>query len=143
MYRIRIQAEPIALATEQEALWQGDFGAGAVVTFIGLMRDFNAEMAVSQMTLEHYPGMTERVFTELVAIAINRWVLRRITLIHRIGTLAIQDPIVFIGVTSAHRSDAFNACQFLIDELKTRAPLWKKEQTIQGARWVTTHTCLE
>lgn len=140
MRRVQIQAEPIALIAEQEALWRGDAGAGAVVTFIGLMRDFNAGVVVSQMTLEHYAGMTERVLTELANTAVNRWALRRLTLIHRVGVIIIQEPIVFIGVTAAHRREAFDACEFLIDELKNRAPLWKKEQTTQGARWVTTHT---
>lgn len=140
MRRVLIQTEPIALAAEQEMLWRGDAGVGAVVTFIGLLRDFNAGVAVSQMTLEHYPGMTERILTELADTAASRWALRRLTLIHRVGILAIQDPIVFIGVSGVHRSDAFDACEFLIDELKTCAPLWKKELTTQGARWVTAHT---
>lgn len=139
MRRVLIQTEPIALAAEQEMLWRGDAGVGAVVTFIGLLRDFNAGVAVSQMTLEHYPGMTERILTELADTAASRWALRRLTLIHRVGILAIQDPIVFIGVSGVHRSDAFDACEFLIDELKTCAPLWKKELTTQGARWVTAH----
>jgi molybdopterin synthase catalytic subunit len=140
MHCVGVQTDPIDLAAAQEALWRGHSGVGAVVTFIGLVRDFNADAAVMQLTLEQYPGMTQRVLESLVATAAARWECQQVTLIHRVGTLFVQDPIVLIGVTSAHRGDAFRACEFLIDELKTHAPLWKKESTATGARWVTPAT---
>jgi len=97
-----------------------------VVTFVGLMRNLNAGVAVSAMTLEHYPGMTEKALEAIAAQAAVRWDLMAIRIVHRVGPLRPQDPIVFVGVASAHRGDAFRACEFLIDYLKTRAPFWKK-----------------
>ena len=136
MALIRVQTEPFDAAAEQQALWLGDPGVGAVVTFVGLMRDLNDGVGVSQMTLEHYPGMTEKALAAVVAEAERRWSLTGITLIHRVGVLRPQDPIVFVGVASQHRGDAFRACELLIDYLKTRAPFWKKEHTDEGERWV-------
>ena len=136
MPRIRIQTEPFDLAAEQSALWRGNPRVGALVTFVGLMRDLHEGVAVSRMTLEHYPGMTEKALAEIAEEAIARWELEGVSIVHRVGVLEPQDSIVFVGVVSRHRSDAFRACEFLIDSLKTRAPFWKKEQTEQGERWV-------
>ena len=136
MHHIRVQSDPIDLAAEQEPLWQGGPEAGAVVTFVGLMRDLNAGVAVSAMTLEHYPGMTEKALETIAAEAAARWDLLGIRIVHRVGPLSPQEAIVFVGVVSRHRGDAFRACEFLIDALKTRAPFWKKEQTADGERWV-------
>jgi molybdopterin synthase catalytic subunit len=107
------------------------------VAFVGLMRDHNAGDGVRAMTLEHYPGMTERVLAEIADEARARWAVDRVLIIHRVGTLLPEDPIVLVAVTSSHRADAFRACEFLIDYLKTRAPFWKKETLIDGReRWL-------
>lgn len=136
MSRIQIQQEPIDIAAEQEALWRGRSQVGALVTFVGLMRDSNEGVGVSAMSLEHYPGMTEKALEGIASEAAVRWALDGIRIVHRVGLLAPQDAIVFVGVTSRHRGDAFRACEFLIDYLKTRAPFWKKETTAEGERWV-------
>jgi len=133
---IRIQQDPIDPAAEQDSLRRGRAQVGALVAFVGLMRDINAGSAVSAMTLEHYPGMTERALAAIADEAAARWRLDAIRIIHRVGRLLPEEPIVLVAVTSAHRGDAFRACEFLIDYLKTRAPLWKKEETDQGERWV-------
>jgi len=134
--RIQVQREPIDIPGEQEALWRGNPRVGALVSFVGLMRDLNAGIGVSAMTLEHYPGMTERALAAIAQEAEGRWDLEGITIVHRVGPLAPQDPIVFVGVASRHRGEAFRACELLIDYLKTRAPFWKKETTGSGERWV-------
>lgn len=136
MPRIQIQNEPFDIAAEQAALCRGNPRIGALVTFVGLMRDLSEGAEVSRMTLEYYPGMTEKALFATANEAATRWNLEGVTIIHRVGTLEPQDPIVFVGVVSRHRSDAFRACEFLIDYLKIRAPFWKKEQTAQGERWV-------
>ncbi|MBK5966578.1 molybdenum cofactor biosynthesis protein MoaE [Thiocystis minor] len=136
MPRIRIQTEPFDIAAEQDALWRDNPRVGALVTFVGLMRDLHEGVAVSRMTLEHYPGMTEKALAKIAEEANARWKLEGMTIVHRVGKLEPLDPIVFVGVASHHRGDAFRACEFLIDFLKTRAPFWKKEQTEQGERWV-------
>jgi molybdopterin synthase catalytic subunit len=136
MRRVQVQIEPFDLAAEQQALWHVSPRVGALVTFVGLMRDLSDGLTVSRMTLEHYPGMTEKALLAIVNEANARWNLDGISIIHRVGTLAPQDPIVFVGVISRHRGDAFRACEFLIDYLKTRAPFWKKEHTERGERWV-------
>ena len=136
MHHIRVQSDPIDLAVEQESLWRGRTEVGAVVTFVGLMRDLNAGVAVSAMTLEHYPGMTEKALEAIAAEAAARWDLLGIRIVHRVGPLSPPEAIVFVGVASAHRREAFRACEFLIDYLKTRAPFWKQETTAQGPRWV-------
>jgi molybdopterin synthase catalytic subunit len=100
------------------------------------MRDINEGIGVSAMTLEHYPGMTERALAAIADEAAALWTLEGISIVHRVGPLLPQDPIVFVGVVSPHRGEAFRACEFLIDYLKTRAPFWKKESTDQGERWV-------
>jgi molybdopterin synthase catalytic subunit len=136
MIQVQIQQEPIALAAEQDALWRGRPQVGALVSFIGLMRDMNEGLAVSGMTLEHYPGMTEKALAGIAEEAAGRWDLEAIRIVHRVGPLVPQDPIVFVGVAGRHRGEAFRACEFLIDYLKTRAPFWKKESTADGERWV-------
>jgi molybdopterin synthase catalytic subunit len=133
---VRVQETPLDFAREQALLCADTPQAGALVTFVGLMRDRNDGHAVSAMTLEHYPGMTEASLEAVAREAWRRWDLLGIRVVHRVGRLAPQDPIVFVGVLSAHRGDAFRACELLIDYLKTRAPFWKKELTDQGERWV-------
>lgn len=136
MIEIRIQDSPFDPATEQETLWRGQPQVGALVSFLGLMRDFNEGQGVIGMTLEHYPGMTENTLQAIAAEAVRRWDLDSVRILHRVGALLPADPIVLVAVTSAHRGDAFRACEFLIDYLKTRAPFWKKEVTATGERWV-------
>ncbi|OEG75592.1 molybdopterin synthase catalytic subunit [Shewanella colwelliana] len=113
-----------------------DNSDGAVVNFIGKVRDFNDGSAVTDLTLEHYPGMTEAVLHQIVVEARERWPLNKVTIIHRVGIMALGEQIVFIGVTSAHRKAAFAACEFLIDFLKTKAPFWKLEAGDKGSNWV-------
>lgn len=109
---------------------------GAVVTFTGKVRNHNLAADVSALTLEHYPGMTEKALAEIVALARERWALPRVSVIHRIGALYPGEEIVFVGVSAAHRRDAFDAVQFIMDYLKTCAPFWKREATPQGERWI-------
>ena len=111
-------------------------GIGAVVSFVGYVRDFNQDATVSELFLEHYPGMTEKALQQIVAQAEQRWPLLKVQLVHRVGWLGLGEPIVFVAVASAHRQAAFNAAEFIMDYLKTRAPFWKKEQTLDGERWV-------
>jgi molybdopterin synthase catalytic subunit len=133
---VRVQAEDFDVAREL-ALLRGDNRAvGAVAAFIGTVRDVNDDARVASMTLEHYPGMTEKALAAIVDAAKSRWDIIDALVIHRVGALAPSDQIVLVGVTSAHRGEAFAACEFIIDYLKTQAPLWKKEQTSEGARWV-------
>ena len=132
---IRVQVADFNVAQEYAQL-ANDNSDGAVVTFVGKVRDFNDGAAVTDLTLEHYPGMTEAVLAQIVAEARNRWPLNKVTVIHRVGTMALGEQIVFIGVTSAHRKAAFAACEFLIDFLKTKAPFWKLEAGAQGQNWV-------
>jgi molybdopterin synthase catalytic subunit len=111
--------------------------AGAVVSFTGLVRDLNADESVGQLTLEHYPGMTEKALTAIEAEAVERWELAGSLIIHRIGPLSPGDRIVFVAAAAAHRKAAFRACEFMIDTLKTNAPFWKKEATAGGSRWLS------
>ena len=136
MSGVRVQTGPFDLAEELEALRGGDPRVGALVSFLGYMRDFNQGGPVEKMTLEHYPGMTEKALEAIVAEARERWDLLGVRVVHRVGRLTPGDPIVLVAVTSAHRSEAFRACEFVIDYLKTRAPFWKKERTPEGERWV-------
>ena len=134
---IRIQKTPLDALAEIQPVYAGRSSVGGVVSFIGLMRDMNQGDAVSGMTLEHYPGMTEKALAAIVDEAGERWQLDAVRLIHRVGALEPQDPIVLVAVASAHRGEAFRACEFIIDYLKTRAPFWKREQTADGeSRWV-------
>lgn len=114
----------------------GNPATGALVCFTGYVREFNQGAEVQGLFLEHYPGMTERALQQIAEEAASRWPLQRIHILHRIGQLGLAEPIVFVATTSAHREDAFNACAFIMDYLKTRAPFWKKEQTPEGSRWV-------
>lgn len=109
---------------------------GAVVTFTGKVRNHNLGDDVSGLTLEHYPGMTEKALAEIIAEARTRWPLQRVTVIHRVGELHPGEQIVFVGVSSSHRNTAFNGAEFIMDYLKTRAPFWKREATSEGGRWV-------
>ncbi|NMH66199.1 molybdopterin synthase catalytic subunit MoaE [Shewanella salipaludis] len=132
---IRVQQQDFSVADEYARL-AGDAADGALVTFVGKVRDFNDGRTVTSLSLEHYPGMTEGVLERLVAQARARWPLGRVTVIHRVGTLALGEQIVFIGVSSAHRQAAFSACEYLIDFLKTQAPFWKLEADNHERRWV-------
>jgi molybdopterin synthase catalytic subunit len=133
---IRVQTQDFDLSTEVAALRAGRAEVGAVVSFIGTVRDMNEGAGVSEMELEHYPGMTEKALADIVEQARQRWPLYDALVIHRVGPLRPLDQIVLVAVTSAHRGDAFAACEFIMDYLKTAAPFWKKEQTEGGARWV-------
>jgi molybdopterin synthase catalytic subunit len=133
---IRIQAEDFDAGRELEALTGGRRDVGAVASFIGLVRDTNDGHSIRAMTLVHYPGMTEKALTEICRQAHARWDVLETLVIHRVGALQPGDRIVLVGVSSAHRGDAFHACEFIMDYLKTRAPFWKKETTPQGDKWV-------
>ena len=134
--RVSIQAEDFDLGAEVAALRARDAGVGAVASFIGTVRDRNDGQGVSAMELEHYPGMTERAIEAMIDTAMQRFDIRAARVIHRVGPLLPLDQIVMVAVTSGHRGQAFQACEFLMDYLKTQAPFWKKEQTPSGARWV-------
>lgn len=133
---VRVQAAPFDPGAETNAMHAANVGVGAVVAFVGYVRDFNDGLEVAGMFLEHYPGMTEKALGKIVAEAEQRWPLLKVEVLHRIGDLAPGEPIVFVGVASAHRQAAFDACNFIMDYLKTRAPFWKKERTSAGQRWV-------
>ncbi|MCM0044274.1 MAG: molybdopterin synthase catalytic subunit MoaE [Burkholderiaceae bacterium] len=133
---VRVQTDDFDLSTEVANLRRLTPKVGAVVTFVGTVRDLNEGEQVAEMELEHYPGMTEQALEEIVAEAKSRWELVDALVIHRVGPLRPLEQIVLVAVTSAHRGEAFDACEFIIDYLKTRAPFWKKEQTPSGARWV-------
>ena len=133
---VRVQTADFDAGKEIAALRAGDARVGAVATFIGTVRDVNDASQVSSLTLEHYPGMTEKALESIVAEARTRFDILDVLVIHRVGTLAPTDQIVLVAVTGAHRSEAFDACRFLMDYLKTRAPFWKKESTPQGSRWI-------
>lgn len=133
---IRVQTEDFDLGKEVAALRAGQAQVGAVVAFVGTVRDMNEGTGVSEMALEHYPGMTEKALENIVAQAKSRWSIFDTLVIHRVGPLKPLDQIVLVAVTSAHRGEAFAACEFIMDYLKTQAPFWKKEQTPDGARWV-------
>lgn len=133
---VRVQVEDFDVAREIAALHGRDTRIGAVAAFIGLVRDLNDASAVSTLTLEHYPGMTEKALLAIVDEAKSRWDIYDAVVIHRVGELKPADQIVFVAVSSAHRGEAFAACEFIMDYLKTRAPFWKKEQTPAGERWV-------
>lgn len=136
MSSVSVQSEPFDIAAEQDRLRAGNPRIGALVTFVGLMRDLSDGEAVESMLLEHYPAMTERALGDIVAEAGRRWDLLGVRVVHRVGELRPQDPIVLVAVAAVHRGEAFRACEFLIDYLKTRAPFWKKERTAEGERWV-------
>ena len=134
--RVSIQTEDFDLAAEVAALRQGDGRVGAVCSFVGTVRDRNDGQSVSTMELEHYPGMTEKSIEAMIDAAHRRFDILGARVIHRVGLLHPLDQIVLVAVSSAHRGESFQACEFLMDYLKTQAPFWKKEQTPDGARWV-------
>ena len=134
--RVAIQAQDFDLSAEVTALRQGDVQVGAVCSFVGTVRDRNEGDQVASLELEHYPGMTEKAIEAMIDAAMNRFDIRAARVIHRIGLLQPLDQIVLVAVTSAHRGESFQACEFLMDYLKTQAPFWKKEQTPEGAHWV-------
>jgi molybdopterin synthase catalytic subunit len=133
---VSVQTEDFDVSSELAAMRAGDAAIGAVVNFVGLVRDRNDGAAVAALTLEHYPGMTERALEKIVVEAGKRWSLNAVRVIHRVGTLQVEDQIVLVATASPHRGDAFEACAFIMDYLKTRAPFWKREDTPGGARWV-------
>ncbi|BDT74810.1 molybdopterin converting factor subunit 2 [Polynucleobacter sp. KF022] len=133
---IRIQENDFDLSAEIGTLRKNDPRVGAVVSFLGTVRDMNDGSQVKGMTLEHYPGMTEKALQEILDQAKARWDIYQTLVIHRVGPLLPEDQIVLVAVTSAHRGEAFAACEFIMDYLKTAAPFWKKEDTPEGARWV-------
>jgi len=134
--RVRVQETDFDVGRELEALARGCKDIGAIASFVGLVRGENDGDAIAGMTLEHYPGMTEKALEGICDEAHARWRLLDMLVIHRVGRLAPGDRIVLVGVASAHRGDAFAACEFIMDYLKTRAPFWKREDTSAGSRWV-------
>ncbi|MFC4260646.1 molybdenum cofactor biosynthesis protein MoaE [Marinobacter lacisalsi] len=136
MTEVRVGEADFDVAHEYARLRDSGGGTGAIATFTGLVRDSGDLSGVTGLYLEHYPGMTEQVIEDLIRQARERWALRSVRVIHRVGTLKLTDQIVFVGVASAHREDAFAACQFLMDILKTSVPFWKKELTESGEHWV-------
>jgi molybdopterin synthase catalytic subunit len=137
---VRIQTADFDVSAEIAALRRGNPKIGGVASFLGVVRDVNEGDAVADMTLEHYPGMTEKAIEAIVGQAKERWNIYDALVIHRVGCLKPTDQIVLVVVTSAHRGDAFAACEFIMDYLKTQAPFWKKEQGGSGARWVDART---
>ena len=133
---ISVQLEDFDPLMEYQGLLDATNSVGAVVTFVGLVRDMNESQRVQGLELEHYEGMTESVLEQLVSESKRRWRLSRVRIIHRVGKLAPGDQIVFVGVSSAHRDAAFAACEYLIDALKTQAPFWKKESQASGVKWL-------
>ena len=133
---VRVQTASFDPGAELNALHAAQLGIGAVVGFVGYVRDYNDGQAVAGMYLEHYPGMTEKALARIVTEAEARWPLLRVEVLHRVGALTPGEPIVFVGTASAHRQAALAACDFIMDYLKTRAPFWKREDTADGARWV-------
>lgn len=133
---VRIQECDFDLSAEVAALRKANRQIGAITVFLGTVRDMNEGSEVQGMTLEHYPGMTEKALEEIVEQAKSRWKIGDALVVHRVGHLLPKDQIVLVVVTSAHRGEAFSACEFIMDYLKTAAPFWKKEQTLDGGRWV-------
>lgn len=133
---VRVQTEDFDVSTEMARLREGNPKVGAVASFVGIVRDLNDDDEVATLTLEHYPGMTEKSLEDIVNQAKQRWDIYDVLVVHRVGTLKPLEQIVLVIVTSAHRGESFKACEFLMDYLKTRAPFWKKEVTPEGSRWV-------
>ncbi|MCE2979289.1 MAG: molybdopterin synthase catalytic subunit MoaE [Betaproteobacteria bacterium] len=133
---VRVQAEDFDISSEIRALRAGRSDVGAVASFIGVMREFNEGSGVTELTLEHYPGMTEKSLQQIVDEAHGRWRLQDALVVHRVGRMRPADQIVLVIALSAHREEALAACAFIMDYLKTRAPFWKKERTAAGERWV-------
>ena len=137
---IRVQEAPFDVAAELAALTRGRRDIGAVASFLGLVRDLDGDRAISAMTLEHYPGMTERKLAEIEAEANARWPLQASLIVHRYGRMLPGEPIVLVATAAPHRADALESCAFLIDWLKTQAPFWKLEETAGESRWVAART---
>lgn len=135
-FSIAVQTQDFDVGREYVDLIANDTAAGAVVFFVGRVRDMNHARDVKSMSLEHYPGMTENILRQILEEARGRWELIAARIVHRVGELEVGDQIVYVGVTSMHREHAFQAAEFLMDFLKTQAPFWKKEMTNQGAEWV-------
>ena len=133
---IKVQSEPFDLAAELNALKAGNTDIGGTACFVGTVRELSGGKAVSTMTLEHYPGMTETALADIESQALERWPLEASLIIHRFGRLEPGDDIVLVIAAAAHRQDAFDACQFLMDWLKTKAPFWKLESGAEGEEWV-------
>ncbi|WP_040261256.1 molybdopterin synthase catalytic subunit MoaE [Pseudomonas massiliensis] len=133
---VRVQRIAFDPGAELNGVHQRQLGVGAVASFTGYVRDFNDGQDVAGLFLEHYPGMTEKALEKIVVEAQGRWPLLNVEVLHRIGELAPGEPIVFVACASAHRQAAFQACEFIMDYLKTRAPFWKRETTPEGSRWV-------
>lgn len=140
MFDVRVQHEAFNSGTEVDRMTASRTDIGAVATFVGLVRDFNEKPDVVALTLEHYPGMTEQQLHQIAHQAADRWPLLGGTIVHRVGRLEPGDPIVLVAVASAHRQAAFDACNFIMDYLKTQAPFWKKEHTRTGDYWVSSRT---
>ena len=138
--RVRIQTEAFDAGAEIEGLRRSSARIGAIASFVGVVRDLNDDADVRAMALEYYPGMTERAIEEIVREAMERWSLIDASVVHRVGRLAPQEAIVLVVTAGAHRHQAFHACEFIMDFLKTRAPFWKKESTAEGERWVGVRT---
>jgi molybdopterin synthase catalytic subunit len=136
MPRVRVQTEDFDVGKELDSLTRGRRDVGGLASFVGLVRDANDGHQIHGMTLEHYPGMTEKALEDICAQAHAKWDLIDTLVIHRVGSLVPGDRIVLVGVASAHRGEAFQACELIMDYLKTRAPFWKREDTPSGARWV-------
>ena len=137
---VRVQEADFDLSTEISAFRARRPEIGAIAAFVGLVRDINVGSAVSSLTLEHYPAMTQKALQDIAAQAHQRWDIIDALVIHRVGRLQPMDQIVLVAVASAHRGEAFHACEFIMDYLKTRAPFWKQEQTPEGTRWVEAKT---
>lgn len=133
---VRVQTADFDAGAEMAAMRRGNPKVGAIASFVGVVRDLNEGADVAELTLEHYPGMTEKALEKIVGEATARWDIYDALVVHRVGTFKPTDQIVLVVVASAHRGEAFQACEFLMDYLKTRAPFWKKEKTPDGGRWV-------
>jgi len=138
--RVSVQAEDFDVGAELELIRAHSPQTGAIATFVGVVRDVNDARKVGSMYLEHYPGMTDRAIEQIIEEARGRWELHGVTVIHRVGNLRPTDQIVFVAVGSGHRGEAFAACEFIMDFLKTRAPFWKREATNEGDQWVQSRT---
>jgi len=138
--QISVQSEDFDFAHEYQKLRDSNNSDGALVAFVGLVRDMNLQKSVSGLFLEHYPAMTEKVLYNIVQSAKAKWQLGSVSLIHRVGQLKVSDQIVFVGVTSQHRQSAYHANEFIMDYLKTQAPFWKKETTSDGDNWIEAKT---
>jgi len=137
---VAVQHDEFDVGEEIRRLQGSASDVGGISTFVGVVRDINDDDEVNALYLEHYPGMTEKQIDDILAEAASRWNVLGVTVIHRVGQLYPADPIVFVGIASRHRGDAFDACEFVIDYLKTRATFWKKEQTLDGERWLETRS---